>query len=79
MVSRVEKKIDEICKNKSQFDAVLVLSFLIYGLQELRHYSDSERLKTLEKRAIWFTRLFDSKLESEQHEQAYEKYEDWVK
>ncbi|MBC8184931.1 hypothetical protein H8E88_27885 [candidate division KSB1 bacterium] len=79
MVNRVEKKIDQICKNKGQYDVVEMLSFLILGVQELRHYSDSKRLKTLEKRAIWFTRLFDPKLEASVHELAYKRYERWVK
>jgi len=79
MISRVEKKIDQVCKNKAQYDVVEMLSFLFLGIQELQHYSDSERLKTLEKRALWFTRLFDPKLEASVHELAYKRYERWVK
>jgi len=77
-VKRVRKHIDKVCKDKDQYDVVLMLSFLIFGVQELLHYSGEERLKTLEKRAIWFTKIFDPKLESSVHEDAYKQYVKWT-
>ena len=79
-VKRVKAKIDQICKHKDEYDIVEMLSFLVYGVQELiMHYSKSEMLENLEKRALWFIKIYDPKFEANVHEIAYKRYEEWIK
>jgi hypothetical protein len=79
-VMQAHKKISEVCKVGEAFDLVETLSFLLLGLMELQHYSPGDsRIKTLIKRAMWFTRLYDPKLEQESaHADAYRRFEQWM-
>lgn len=79
-IKRVYEKISQVCDRKDEHDATEMLSFLLLGLQDLSYYSKgNETLNLIEKRALWFIKLFDPKLEDEEkHEAAYKKYEAWV-
>ena len=80
-VKQVQEKIAQVCKDGEEFDLVETLSFLLLGLMELQHYSPGDsRIKTLIKRAMWFTRLYDPRLEDDAtHEAAYRRFEAWIK
>lgn len=79
-MKRVEKKIDQVCKNKEYYDVAEMLSFLILGIQDLNHYCKFlESLITLEARALWFLKIFDPKLDQEDvHTEALRRYEEWI-
>ena len=78
---QVKRKIDQICKDGEAYDIVEMLSFLILGIQELQHFcKDTSLIDVVEKRAVWFTKLYDPKLDNEEkHIIAYQRYEKWIK
>ena len=81
-LKRATKKIDQVCEDGNEFDAAEMLSFLLLGLFDLQLYSrnNSGHIDRLIKRTLWFTRLYDPKLDNEDiHAAALKKYERWVK
>jgi len=79
-IKQAEKKIDQVCKNKNQFDVAEMLSFLFLGLNDLGHYcKDKQTIKTVEDAALNFITVFDPNLEDSQiHEEALNKYGRWI-
>ena len=79
-IKQAEKKIDQVCKNKTQFDVAELLSFLFLGLNDLAYYcKDKETIKTVEDAALNFITVFDPNLDDSQiHEEALGKYEGWI-
>ena len=79
---RAKLKVDQINNDHERFDVVEKVSFILLGGQELRHYATDntyiKRLDILNKRAIWFMKLFDPGFESGVHEIAYQKYIKWT-
>ena len=80
-IRRVTRKIDQVCKDKDIFDVAEMLSFLLLGLFDLQHYcKNNKHLDLVQKRALWFVKLFDPKLDNEEiHAEALRRYEEWVK
>jgi len=80
--SRSKLKIDQVNHDHEQFDVLETVSFVLLGTQELRHYATDDqyikRLELLNKRAIWFMKLFDPTFKSKVHETAYKKYYEWT-
>ena len=77
----IRSKIDAFCKDKHQFDLVEALSFLILGISDLMVYkrSNGPLYTPLLKRIVWFTKLFDTKLDEEEtHTRAMGRYEQWI-
>jgi len=81
MVRRAKRKINQLYKDGEEFEIVEALSFLLLGLQELQtHCNDTTYIDPIEKRAMWFTKLFDPRLENEDvHANALRRYEAWLK
>jgi hypothetical protein len=79
-IRQAEKKIDQVCKNKNQFDVAEMLSFLFLGLNDLGHYCNDKRvIKDVEDAALNFITVFDPNLEDTRiHEEALNKYGRWV-
>lgn len=77
---QARKKIESIYLDKTEFDVVLMLSFILCGVQELLHFNkEGKSLSLLEKRLLWFLKYFDPKLTQEnKHQQAYERYVEWA-
>jgi len=79
---RSKLKIDQVNNDHEQFDVVEKVSFILLGTHELRHYATDDqyinRLELLNKRALWFMKLFDPGFESDVHETAYQKYYEWT-
>lgn len=82
LLKRAMKKIDQLCEDGNDFDVAEMLSFLLLGLFDLQLYSrnNTDYIDLLIKRALWFTKLYDPKLDNEAiHAAALEKYEQWIK
>ena len=79
---RAKLKVDQINNDHEQFDVVEKVSFILLGGQDFRHHATDhkyiERLDMLNKRALWFMKLFDPGFESDVHEVAYQKYIAWT-
>ena len=82
MINRVRKKIDQVCIDKTEFDIVEMLSFLFLGLVDLELVCNEKTTALIEpirKRALWFMRIYDPKLDQEDnHARAMKKYNDWI-
>ena len=64
-LKQVQVKIDEVCKDKSEFDTVDMLSFLLLGLDDLQaNCKDTSIINVMIKRTNWLIQYFDPKLEN---------------
>lgn len=79
-IRKVKDKIESVYKNQEEFNIVILLSFILSGIQDLLFYDrKNEILKLLEKRLIWFIKFYDPKLDQEEiHQEAFEKYQKWL-
>ena len=79
-IRQASEKIDQVCKNKNQFDVAEMLSFLFLGLNDLAyHCRDKQMIKTVEDAALNFITVFDPNLEDSRiHEEALNKYGRWI-
>ena len=77
---QVLSKIDAVCKDKETFDITTMLSFLVLGVQDLQYYcKDTRLLDVIERRALWFIKFFDPRLEDEElHADAFDRYSKWI-
>ena len=65
---------------QEEFDIYEMLSFLLSGINDLTHYNKNNKdFVLIEKRIIWFMKLFDPKLkQNDIHQKAFEKYNKWI-
>lgn len=81
-MKQIEKKVDEICRDKDDFIIVEKLAFLVTALVDIRAHIKPERWELIDpilKRTNWAMALFDPKYEQEDlHVRALEAFERWA-
>ena len=77
---RAKEKVEMAYGYQEEFDIYEMLSFLLSGINDLTHHNKNNKdFVLIEKRIIWFMKLFDPKLkQNDIHQKAFEKYDKWI-